>query len=291
MTSFTVEYRLSNEARNRILVETGQKPEWRNRVNIDMGPLSLEQRQAFVSLDHLDHGVLIDLGSQRVKVISYKPSTVDMQKPDAWLMNKEAELDWVPGESELVDLVVDYAHKYREARAQVQPLVDQAKAEAEAREAETTRLNAAVVSLFDQAAEIAGDEEALRQLRSAAPQDVFDHRVGSFGDVNTVAHHFYNQYLKPFEEARKEAKRVAAEAEKAAWIEANGSNRLKLAITHGHDVTRIYAQERAAKYFPGWTLDFYREAEWNERTNPPWKNWRHWRSPRLKPSAVYIWSG
>jgi hypothetical protein len=59
-----------------------------------------------------------------------------------------------------------------------------------------------------------------------------------------------------------------AEAEKAVWIEAHGSDRLRRAFEGGYEVGRLYTIERAKSDAPGWTVDFYDKAEWQDRPSP-----------------------
>lgn len=79
---------------------------------------------------------------------------------------------------------------------------------------------------------------------------------------------FRVRYLQPFEDVRTEAKKAAVEARRAEWINRHGSGRLKRAYNAGYEVGRIYAVERAGYEAPDFEIDFYHEADWNERNNP-----------------------
>ena len=71
-------------------------------------------------------------------------------------------------------------------------------------------------------------------------------------------------------EQKEEAKRKAASEAiaKDAWIEAHGSDHLKRARAAGHDAGRLYLIERAAMEFPGFVLDYEDHAEWQPRSCP-----------------------
>ncbi len=72
------------------------------------------------------------------------------------------------------------------------------------------------------------------------------------------------------EAAQKQAERIREQkkAEKAAWIDAHGSDYLKRATALGYDCQRWYASERAAFEFPGYVGDFDDQAGWNARVCP-----------------------
>ncbi|MDP3062343.1 MAG: hypothetical protein Q8O40_03870 [Chloroflexota bacterium] len=71
------------------------------------------------------------------------------------------------------------------------------------------------------------------------------------------------------EEANHKAKQAAISAvaaQRAAWIEPNGSSRLKKALAAGYDCQRLYLEERATMEMPGFTLA--PNAKWEERVDP-----------------------
>ena len=65
-----------------------------------------------------------------------------------------------------------------------------------------------------------------------------------------------------------EAEERAREADRAAWIESFGSERLKLGVATGHKVNRLYQTERVAQEAPGFAILKEREMELRERLNP-----------------------
>lgn len=72
-------------------------------------------------------------------------------------------------------------------------------------------------------------------------------------------------------EAREAAEKAAKEErqrEKRQWIEQYGSDYLKKATKLGYDCQRQYVTERAAREFPGFTVDFDKYADWRSRSCP-----------------------
>lgn len=77
------------------------------------------------------------------------------------------------------------------------------------------------------------------------------------------------------EHEKKEAERVAheneklaREQEKADWIRTYGSEYLKNCLDLGVKANLEYVMERAAKEFPGYTVDYVDNASWEEKFSP-----------------------
>jgi len=71
------------------------------------------------------------------------------------------------------------------------------------------------------------------------------------------------------QEAREEAKRAAWNTDKATWIAAHGSDRLKKAHAAGYPHNGAYAQERAnLELGAGWMVDSKNKYEYSNRTYP-----------------------
>jgi len=69
--------------------------------------------------------------------------------------------------------------------------------------------------------------------------------------------------------AEEEAAQEAWEADKATWIEAHGSDRLKKAHSTGYPHNRAYIQERATvELGEGWTVDTKDAYEWDRKVCP-----------------------
>lgn len=74
------------------------------------------------------------------------------------------------------------------------------------------------------------------------------------------------------EREREAAKKARIEADKAAWVEAHGSDQLRRACARGHDCQRLYVVERAAVEAPGYVVDFQDSAQWKDRSCPSVKS-------------------
>ena len=69
--------------------------------------------------------------------------------------------------------------------------------------------------------------------------------------------------------AEEEAAQEAWDADKATWIEAHGSDRLKKAHAAGYPHNRTYIQERATVELGGeWTVDANNAYEWDRKACP-----------------------
>ena len=80
-----------------------------------------------------------------------------------------------------------------------------------------------------------------------------------------IRHKTRKQRAKAAEEAAQEA----WDTDKATWIEAHGSDRLKKAYFADHPHNRAYVQERAtAALGRGWTVDTKDTYEWDRRACP-----------------------
>jgi hypothetical protein len=69
--------------------------------------------------------------------------------------------------------------------------------------------------------------------------------------------------------AEDEAAQEAWDADKATWIEAHGSDRLKKAHSTGYPHNRAYIQERAtAELGEGWIVDMKNAYQWDRNPSP-----------------------
>lgn len=76
---------------------------------------------------------------------------------------------------------------------------------------------------------------------------------------------------RQLEAAQREAERLDAERrreERAAWVAAHGSSRLKKCLAMNYDCQKQYAIERAAFEFPGYVLDYQDNSAWKARSGP-----------------------
>lgn len=89
--------------------------------------------------------------------------------------------------------------------------------------------------------------------------------------------------LREAEAAREEA---AIDADRIAWIEAHGSERLRLAAANGYRHKRIYVDERLALGFPGYVADHGKAITEDSRYNPSLEALRE--LERLRPILAEI---
>lgn len=69
-------------------------------------------------------------------------------------------------------------------------------------------------------------------------------------------------------EAAAKAREAQAQADRAAWVTAHGSDYLKKAVNAGYDCQRLYVTERAAMEHPAYVVDYQDTARWNDRSCP-----------------------
>jgi hypothetical protein len=69
-------------------------------------------------------------------------------------------------------------------------------------------------------------------------------------------------------DARQAQAKAQYEADMKVWIDAHGSERLRMAYRQGYSVTRLYAEERSATEYPEYYLDYDDTAEWTNRASP-----------------------
>ncbi len=78
-----------------------------------------------------------------------------------------------------------------------------------------------------------------------------------------------NKTSKQRAKAKEEAAQEAWDGDKAIWIEAHGSDRLKKAHATGYPHNRTYTQERATvELGEGWTVDMKNACEWDRKASP-----------------------
>lgn len=70
------------------------------------------------------------------------------------------------------------------------------------------------------------------------------------------------------ERMERAAREAAEQVAKLAWAKEHGSDHLRRGLEAGHSCDRLYWIERAAVEYPGYTLDYERNAEHKDRTCP-----------------------
>jgi hypothetical protein len=266
MSTIKVMYKLSDEGINDHLMETGEQLERLQRADVEMADLTKDQRRRIVLIKNYHGETSLNLSNQYVKLSRWEPPGNNYKvKPIRWLARDSVEFDHVMSLEGIMAEITAYADRLKGLLAQALPKAEAAKAEIEAKEAEKQCLKNEAEQLLARAKAVAADEDALRKLLVGTPVEVRDFYIGP---RTSTASKFHATFLAPFEEAREEERKLQAEKEQQAWIEAHGSDRLKQANARGYEVGRIYAVERSEHEAPEFEIDFYDEAEWNERTNP-----------------------
>lgn len=99
------------------------------------------------------------------------------------------------------------------------------------------------------------------------------------------------------EEARRRRRVADFDAERDAWIEANGSDRLKLARSRNYKITSTYVTERGRVELPQCWVDTAGKASYRERVDPSMRaletetRFRHWIAVNglgLEPRIVWL---
>lgn len=109
--------------------------------------------------------------------------------------------------------------------------------------------------------EKAGDLPGLRAYRAHYDRGLYNR--------NSLAQdRAFTDVSRAQERAIRELEKAQREAEKATWIEAQGSDHLKRAFAGGYNCQRLYVTERAAVEAPGFVVDFDDAAQWKDRSCP-----------------------
>lgn len=212
-------YLLNEEGRRKSLLEGG---DGKQEQAAPVGPADPVWAR-FVALANIDHHGAAALNLTRV------PTDIELVAP-GWRdpCFEERGSSYQFSEPQAADALVAWEESRRERiisrRADLQPALDAALAEYNARQEEAKRERA---------------ERDARELAARAER-----------------------------EAREAAEKERLAAEKAAWIEAHGSDYLKDAHKLNYSCQRIYVEERMAVEFPEFTVDFGDNAAWKERACP-----------------------
>jgi len=232
-------YHITDAARRRIFVETGRDPGQVQSLEADPAQLSVEDRQLLVAHDPSLSGQLY------------------LTLP-AW-RNGSAYNDYLALESVLDDAAQLLA-VYRDARATAEA------AYVEGREA----------SLVEQIARYSA-YDLTWSSKPSLPNDGPYRESPRLGELR-AAYDALQDRIKERDRERAERKRAdeaelaaakaAREHERADWIAAHGSPRLRKCLEGGYNCQRLYVLERAALEHPGYTVDFDDKAAWKDRSGP-----------------------
>lgn len=172
--------------------------------------------------------------------------------------------------------LADVPNRVARAQTQLQAFLDENEDKKERYDSLTTELNALmpwVPSQFE-INKIANAWKVGADFPSDTQKSWIDDRVDQRSDIKAEVDEKVAARIKADSETKAEADRMAesaktrSEAERADWIDQHGSDHLKLALKHGYNMQRQYAQERTDAEFPEFDLDFDDEAEWKPRSAP-----------------------
>lgn len=241
---------LTEDYRQQCLVEQGERLPETQTLDIPLGDISPQARQALVLADpKLAETVRLALPDPyRAKSLSYPP-----MKSSLW----QAPLLPTASASDWERLLNSYARDYRW------------------REEE----NLAIL----QTEFVSYVEDLQAALASEGPRTSFFYAEGKFSSLPgyAEAQHLAEQLkqrasaqaraseeAKAANEFQAEENRKQRAEDKRVWIEQQGSLRLRKLFGAGYDCQRLYVSERALLEHPDYQLDFDGKADWKERSCP-----------------------
>lgn len=242
MSTVIVKYALSQTARRRIAVATGEEPKREQQLVIDLAPLTPETRALL--LDARKYG---DITLEQVEPLTYASA----DKSHYYLSN--AEMD------DIADLDAVLNHLGQMA-------VDIAAAEQRQRE---LRGDANQKIIAQARAYLASPEDTNQPGNFPHSEHAWPDAFGA-AEAAAAIKQVKAEYARRSELAREKTAREKAEfeAKRLAWAEAHGSDQLKRGLRAGHTCTRLYVIERAAVEFPGYAADYNDAAAWKTRACP-----------------------
>lgn len=258
-------FNLSKAGLNQELIQTGQRGGVGRKVEVPFAELSPDDRALVVECGR-DLGAFIEVSLQNVALNSDVYAT-RVEDESAWIKATTVELDAVPTISEAVALARQLRDRGKSVREHAKAKVAEAKATA----AEQRRRNLAAYEelhnkLYHPGLGLIATRN-LPALKGWSWADSTGHLLD--GGFAPDAHESDKMTLyaparllrykgagSVVDDAIKELEKAAAEAEKDSWIRQYGSAHLKEAWLADYPSSREYLVERAAKEFPGFTLDF-----------------------------------
>lgn len=242
MSEIAVYWKPSNALLRQEFIATGVQPATGDRkLSIDLVPLTPEQRELLLTAQ--DKNVLPYL-TQKYELLdtpNYRGEFIEMQT---------LTLEAVPTLEQVLAMVRERMEIKAEARRREKAENERRAAVERRNEALVKRAEAEIAAL-----EAAGDLEGLRHYSPGPmePMDWVPYNLRYSYDVMSA--------IKRLEDAERKA-------EMHRWAKMHGSEHLCKCLERDYRCDRIYVFERVAKEAPGYTVDFYGKASWNERTNP-----------------------
>jgi hypothetical protein len=256
-TKLHVTFLLSEPSRQRQFVTTGQLPESKQALELDMAAATPEQRQAVITVCGAD--LRLEIGKWDRYVMFDDPK----------LYLESVELDAIP------DLEAVIAHGQRmQAEKQAAQIeydinrrqvceADLAKKIQALRDCLTRRVIGADydITLWR------NNDLARNGVRLQVDRSEYDAVHAEYDAMAAIRRAEIETEHQAYE-ARKRSAAEQAAAARQAWIDEHGSEHLRRAVAAGYDCTRKYLIERSALEYPGYVLDFENTAEWRSRSCP-----------------------
>ncbi len=255
-----VTYRITKELQKELLIETGKDGSNSRTEEIDLD--TKELRSAWVSLfglktkANITHMSYQDYIEAKHKGFETEFKTFRFELPSA--------SEKVLSTDEIKSMIVTGATDFEKALAQSERETAEEKVEYEA------KMEVAIPFIKRiETAKATGDLDALRAENLVIPDEIqeFCPRSSPYR-MDYMRQDAFRHVSNAQGNARREEEKAAREEEKARWIKAHGSERLRLAFEEGYEIGRIYTLERAEYEYPDWDIDYKDGASWNERKNP-----------------------
>lgn len=279
-TILKIEWKASNTLQRQEVVETGIRTDSDRSILIDMTTLSREEREAVLSVATYDSWY--ETGKRVAGYVIKITRTLAIETPDykqddasRWYSGKDLEFDHTPTLAEACQIGAAKVAVVARGQTEAKRFEDAKKAEEaekdKAERAEFARLKAIYLELEPQVKALVASDDLAALEAWKWPQGYhpcfpqyhpfeYDYRFGDFSRRDSLS--------KLISERKDAIKKAQAEAERADWIEAHGSDHLKRACDAGHDCDRLYWKERAALEYPGFVLDYEKHADWKSRSCP-----------------------
>ncbi len=249
-------YHASSKLHKDYLAQTGEKLPWPPYITVELATLTPAQ-QAIIKQ--------AGIGPQGQVEMPLPVSGIyeGLRGDPELIYDQGRDFDTIPSVAQWLEA----AQANLATHARWQPVLEEIQREyAEAKqaaqaEADRQREVARVCLAEIEALEKAGDLPGLQAYRAHYDR-------GLHNPEGLVQSSAFNRVARALGRAIGELERQRREAEKAAWIEAHGSDRLKRGAVRGDACQRLYVIERAAKEAPGFTVDYNEVAEWEAHAHP-----------------------
>ena len=255
-TKLHVSFLLSDEARQSRFVATGEMPERKQTIDLDMTAATPEQRQAIAAICGTD--LVIEIGEWKCYETLIDPMPHMEQIP----------LKAVPD----LDAVLIHG-----LRMQAEKLAAQAEYDAYCRQECEVDLAKKIQNLQDYLAQQSIHNDYDTELwryelvqhgkRLHMDRSEYDAVREKYDAMVSIRKSEIEAELK-IDEERKRIEAEQAAAARLEWISANGSEYLRRAVAAGYNCKRKYLVERAVLEYPGFTVDVEDAAEWRSRSCP-----------------------